>query len=150
MIGWVVAALRDLVLVPQATVATEERRAVLDPDAAPLDAAATSLEIVGETTTVAEVEIGGRSLLLRHAVTWELRVEHGDAAEAIRLRDAITLDLTLRLVDAYPDLAALTDAPSGQYVSGALLWSISYGDPGDDTPNAYATTTFTLDAVLDR
>lgn len=151
MIGWLVTAVRDLVLAPQATVLPEERRAVLDVDAAPVDTAGTSLEIVSEGTRILRVEIGGRSFELRHTITWELTVRHGDAAEAARLRDEITTDLVLRLVDALPEIGGLTDPVSGQYVSGPIEFSLGYTDPaGGDTPNAFTTATLTVDTQLDR
>lgn len=149
MTGYLIAKLRELVLDPQATVGTVERRAYVDPDGTPvtanaqeIDVAAMSTVIIGETT--------GRSLDLRHTLSVLLSVEHGDPVEATRLRDAIVVDLVVRFLTTRPALLAAVDPASGQYGTDASL-EVSYA-PLDVIPDAlieYATLTVTVDTTLD-
>lgn len=148
MIGWLLDQVVALVVTPQATVTDPDRRAALDPDAAPIDATPQTLEVLALTTRPIAYEIGN-GLELRHEIAVALVVEHGDPAVARALRDAILTDLVLRLLDARDALMAAVDPTSGQYLS-RLDFSISYIPLEPDTPNEYGVLTITADATLDR
>lgn len=149
MTGYLLAALRDLVLTPQATVVDVERRAFLDPDAIPLNVNAQELDLAPVGTTIL-AESTGDSLELRHTITAALSVEHGDPAEAMRLRDLVTVDLVLRFLGARSALLALVDPDSGQYGTRANV-EVSYAPlaVAEETLVEYATLVFTFDTTLD-
>lgn len=149
MTGYLIAALRELVLDPQATVDVEERRAFVDPDAIPLNVNAQELDVAPVSTIVLAESTGG-SIELRHTISAALSVEHGDPVEARRLRDAIVVDLVRRFYATRGDLLAVVDAPSGQYGTDATL-EVSYAplDVADDILAEYATLTITVDTTLD-
>lgn len=147
MIGPVVAAVRDHVVTPQTLdTVPAERRLVLDPAAAPIDAAPQTVEVVAVSSTPMEAEIGG-GVSVRHDVDVVVTVEHGDMAEAFRLRDLITTDLVLRAVavdwpnvDWTPLEFDRTIAPTVRYAEGTT--------DSPDTLAAYAVLTFTVDATV--
>lgn len=148
MIGFVRDLLDEIVLEPQATVDETERRATLHPDAGELDVVAQQLDVLALTTEPVSFEIGG-GMTLRHRLDVAVVVQHGDPAEAVRIRDLIVLDLCLR---AYDEVAAFEDArdtATGQYVTD-LRWSVDYRPLSIDTPNESATIMFVVDTQLDR
>lgn len=147
MIGWIVTGIVDQVLTPQAAVVDVTRRAFLDPDARPLNAEAQELEIRAASTRPVSYEIGD-GLEVDHVVVVGLVVEHGGQAEAKATRDAITLDLVLRLIDVEPTLRQLV-GPGPQYVT-RIVWALDYAPLIADTPNEWATLTITVTAQVDR
>lgn len=152
MIGWVVERVVELVLAPQATalapVGGIDRRAYVDPDAAPLNVNATELDVLASSTVPIGREIGG-GLNVRHELEVGLAVEHGDPAIAKATRDAIALDLSLRLLEQEANLLASPD-PDGRQTLERLSWRLDYRPIVVDTPNEYARLVITVDAYLDR
>lgn len=148
MIGFVRNFLIDLVLEPQSDEAMGERRAFLDPESRPLDVEAQEIDLLGLSTAPVSYEIGG-GMELRHTISAAVEVAHGDPAEAIRLRDAIVLDLVLRCLDNLDAIYALRDPATGQYAT-RVEWTVDYRPFTIDTPNENATITFTVDTTLDR
>lgn len=147
MIGFVLDAIRDRVLAPQALVADADLRAIVDPDSAPIDTSSAELNVVASTTTPLSREIAG-GLRLRHVVGIVLVVEDGDVEEAHRRRDAIVTDLVLRL-ESDLTLGQASSADGKQEVDSSS-WTVDYGDLIGDTLAAYASLTFTVDAELYR
>jgi hypothetical protein len=147
VIGYARGIVVDRVLVPQSDKARGETRAFLDPDSRPLDVEPQELDLLAVTTRPLEEEIGG-GMTLRHEIGVALVVQHGRQSEAVRLRDAIALELVLRFVDVL-DGEIPSDPATGQYVTGRS-WSIDYRPLIPDTPNEAATISFVIDTQLDR
>lgn len=150
MIAWPVSLVRTLVVEPQTTAAVDpELVLVFDGTAGPIDAEAQVVDVIGRTTRMIGVEIGGRTVTLEHDVDVVVKVEHTDEQIAASLRDRIVADLVLRYVDELDELtSAHDDATSSQAEDVRVV--VSY-DPLDfGTPNAYATLTFTVRASVSR
>ena len=147
MIGFARRLIVDHVLTPQTLEVRGETRAFLDPESRPLDSNAQELDLLATTTRPIGGEIGG-GLELRHEVSVAVAVQHGDPVEAIRLRDAIVLELCLRARDSWDAIAQEVDAGSGQYAV-AFAWSVDWRPLGIDDTNETATITFTVDTQLD-
>lgn len=157
MIGWVYDRIVGLVVEPQAssagsvTVAGREwsLATVRDPDSAPLNANAQELDLIGlGTAPISGTEEIGGGVELRHTITVGLSVEHGDPVAARMIRDAIVTELVLRYRASESAIRQTRDPATGQYVS-RLGWSVDYRPLAVDTPNEYASVTFTVDATLD-
>ena len=150
MIGFVTDLLVVNVLDPQALEERGETRAYVDVEGLPVDADPQELDLLPLSTTIRSREIGG-SIELRHTIDVGLDVQHGDAGEARRLRDAIVLELVLRHLDARDAYAQAVDPVSAAYVieSG---FTIDYRPlaVGDTDTNASATISFVFDTALDR
>jgi hypothetical protein len=155
VIGWVLDLLEEHVLTPITVEAAdpgvpEEFRVVLDPESTPIDVEPQEVDVTPITTVPVESDLTG-SLVLRHTIIVAVDVQHGDPAEARRLRDGIVLHLILSAQAHAPDMfAAAADAASGQYVVAAN-WGIDWRPVVViDTPIESAVVTFTVDTVLDR
>lgn len=147
MIGYVRRLVETLVLDPQGDEARGELRAYRDPTETPIDVDAQELDTLALRSAPVRGDLTG-GVEVRHELDVAIAVAHGDPVEAIRIRDAIALDLVLRYVDA--DLtAADPDPASGQYVTAAT-WSIDYRPLAFDDTRETATLTFTIDTQLDR
>lgn len=151
MIGFVRDLLVEFVLTPQATVDVEERRAFLDVERRPIDVMPQDLELLATRTVPIGFEIGdAASVELRHTIDVGVDVQHGDAAEAERIRDLIVRDLCVRCLGAAGAFMAADDPTTGQSVSRVTFevdWRPVYVNA--DSPNSTATITFTIDADLD-
>ena len=153
MIGYARGLLVDLVLTPQADlgVVDAERLAYVDPDSRPLDVEAQELDVRAASTAVVGWQIGG-SVTVRHTISVALDVAHGDPAQALRLRDAIVLDLVLRYLD--PDVREAfysTPDPAGaQEITRLDLAPVDYAPLGVSDTNESAVLTFVLDAEITR
>lgn len=147
MIGFVTGLLVEHVLDPQADPARGELRAFRDPTSTPLDVDAQEIDLLPLSTSVVGWEIGG-TVLLRHRVDAAVDVQHGDPAEARRLRDGIVLDLVRRLLAARGEIVSAVDVASGEAVTTVEV-EVDYRPLGVDTANESATLTFTLDTTLD-
>ncbi len=147
MIGYLLDGTRSLLLQPQAELSDPARTVVLDPDSAPVDTEAQTIEVVADTTRLVGVSQG--STEWRHTLPIILQVQHGDPAEADRLRDLIVADLTVRWAQTRRQLLALVDQVTGQYGTDTG-WTVSYAalDRGDPL-TAWATITLTVDTTLD-
>lgn len=151
MIGWIRQLVVDHVLAPQGDPSIPaERRAYVDPESRPLGSEAVELDVLATTTRPLAEEIGG-GFALRHELDVGLEVQHGDPAEATRLRDAIVLDLVMRLTDpaTLDTFGTGSDPATGQYVT-RTGWVVSYAPLVADTPNEYARLTITVETQLDR
>jgi hypothetical protein len=147
MIAWLVDLLDTEILEPQGDEARGEKRAIRNPDEEALDVEAQSLDVRPITTVPIGYEIGG-SVELQHTIAVAVDVQHGDPAEAARLRDAIVLDLILRTRTARAAIAAATDPATGQSVD-RIDWSIDWRPLGVGDTNESAVLTFTIDTTLD-
>ncbi len=147
MISYLLDGARSLLLQPQAELSDPARVVVLDPDSAPVDVEAQTVELVADTTRLVGVSQGSSEW--RHTVQIVLQVQHGDPAEADRRRDRIVADLTLRWIRTRRDLLALVDPLTRQYGTDTG-WTVSYAalDRGDPL-TAWATITLTVDTTLD-
>lgn len=149
MIGWVQGLLELHVVLPQATdPVPAERRAYLDPTAAPVDVRPQEIDVRALSTVPIGYEIGG-GLELRHTIEVAVDVQHGDATESRRLRDLIVLDLALRALDVRDEIGAATDPTTGQTVT-RVDWSVDYRPLGTSDTNESGVLTFTVDTILDR
>lgn len=151
MIGFAYDLLVDHVLAPQAAEPVPaERRAYLDPEATPIDVEAQEIDVLATSSApIAGTEEIGGGVEVRHTISVGLDVQHGDRAEARRLRDLIALDLVLRALDSRGVIESAVDATTGQYVT-RLGWAIDYTPLGTGDTNESATLTFTIDTQLDR
>ncbi len=147
MIGYLLNGARTLLLQPQADVADPARRVVLDPDSAPVDAEAQTVELVAGSSRMLAAAQG--SLEFRHEIVMVLQVQHGDPVEADRRRDQIVADLTIQWAMRRARLLGLVDPVTGQYGTDTG-WTVSYAalDRGDPL-TAWATITLTVDTTLD-
>lgn len=148
MIGFVRDLLIEHVIAPQAAAERGERRAHHDPDSTPLGVEAQEIDLLALTTVPTGFEIGG-TIELRHTISAALDVQHGDRAEAGRLRDAIVLDLCLRALDARSLIEGEYDPASGQTIE-ALSFTIDYRPLGTSDTNESAVIVFTADTRLER
>ncbi len=147
MIGWLLDAVRQVVLDPQAGAAVPaERRAVVQQGG--LQTHAVSI-VVGQTTTapLRGSHLIGGGCQLAHAIQLEVTVEDGDLERARTRRDAVVLDLVMRaLLD--PTLGGAESADGAQVLSG-LEWEVAYADlSGGTRLAAFATVVFTAVADL--
>ncbi len=147
MIGYLLDGARALLLQPQVDLADPSRTVALDPDSAPVDTEAQTVELVAGSSRVVAYAQG--SLEWRHEIVMVLQVQHGDPEEADRRRDRIVADLTLRWARTRRELLALVDPLTGQYGTDTG-WTVSYAalDRGDPL-TAWATMTLTVDTTLD-
>ncbi len=147
MIGYLLDGARALLLQPQVDLSDPARSVVLDPDSAPVDVEAQTVELVAGSSRVVAYAQG--SLEWRHEIAMVLQVQHGDPAEADRRRDRIVADLTVRWARTRGQLLTLVDPLTGQYGTDTG-WTVSYAalDRGDPL-TAWATITLTVDTTLD-
>lgn len=141
----------DHVLTPQGLEERGETRAILSGAEAELGVVAQEIDLLATTTRPLGYEIGG-GVELRHEISVAVVVQHGDPAEAVRLRDAIVLELCLRALDVWSTIAQETDpgVPAGAHYPTRLAWSIDWRPLAISDTNETATITFTLDTQLDR
>ncbi len=147
MIGYLLDGARALLLLPQADLSDSARRVALDPDSAPVDVEAQTVEFGFGSTRLIGVAQG--STEWRHEIPMIVSVLHGDTAEADRRRDRIVADITVRWARTRRELLALVDPITGQYGTDTG-WTVSYAalDRGDPL-TAWATITLTVDTTLD-
>lgn len=138
MIGFVVDAIVESILAPQDDAALGERRVYVDPESAPIDVQAQEFDIAPVTTRPVGFEIGG-AVEFEHRVAVELDVQHGDVKASRRIRDAILVDLVLRIRDSA--LASVED-PAGHQEIETISYAISYAPHGISDTNESATLTF--------
>lgn len=149
MIGFVRALIEELILLPQGDeTVPEERRVYLDPESRPLDVMAQEADVRAVTSVPVAWEIGG-GLEVRHRISVAVDVQHGDPAEAVRRRDAIALDLCLRIVDETPAILAATDEVTGQYPT-RVEWSVDYTPLATSDTNESATIAVDVTTQIDR
>lgn len=149
MIGFPRRLLVDHVLAPQGDEALGERRAFLADVEPEIGVEAQELDLLGLTTRPLAYEIGG-GVELRHEISVAVAVQHGDRAEARRLRDRIVLDLCLRAIDASSELANEVDPDVAGHYLTAIRWAVDWRPLTLDDTNETATVTFTIDTQLDR
>jgi len=150
VIGFPRSLLVDNVLTPQGDAARGETRAILSGSEAEIDLQSQELDVLATSSVPIRWEIGG-SLEVRHTISVAVVVQHGDPAEASRLRDAIVLELILRATSqATRNALANAADPAGVQEFADLGWSIDYRPLRIDTPNENATITFSIDTRLDR
>lgn len=144
MIEPLVDAVRALIVTPQTLdTVPEDRRVVLDLDAAPLDVALQAVEVVPISTAPIAPEIGrGPSLTIRHVVTVAVGCQSDTIAHAAATRNAITTDLVRRVVET--DWENAVELPDDQYVTRAS-WALEYPDLDPGSIAAWSTLTITLD-----
>lgn len=154
MIGFVYDAIVDHILAPQADESLDhsaepggfDRRAYLDPDAAPIDVEAQELDVLSLDSRVLSVEIGGATEW-EHRVAVSLDVQHGDAAESRRRRDAILADLVLRWLEVRGEIVSLVDDVTGQEIE-TITPRMDYRPLGTSNTNETVTVTFVVTARL--
>ncbi len=147
MIGYLLDGARTLLLQPQVDLSDPTRTVTLDPESAPVDTEAQTVELVAGSSRVVAYAQG--SLEWRHEIVMVLQVQHGDPAEADRRRDRIVADLTVRWAQQRASLVDDVDPVTGQYGTDTG-WTVSYAalDRGDPL-TAWATITLTVDTTLD-
>lgn len=124
MIGYPRRLIVDHVLTPQGDPDRGELRALLDVSSVELDVVAQSLDLMAVTSRPVSEEIGG-GMIVRHAISCAVVVQHGDLAEAERIRDAITLDVVMRFRAAWADMVNDTAGADGQTLAGHG-WEVDY------------------------
>lgn len=153
VIGFAHALLVGLVLGPQATTptswpygdGTSTARAFLDVSELPIDVAPQALSVLDVTTTPGAFEIGA-AFEVQHRIDVGISVQHGDLAEANKIRNQIVLELCARC-----DLAAgammAADDPDGAQAISRVRWRVDYRPltASDDTV-AEAVIEFAIDA----
>ena len=147
MIGYPYDLLVEHVLQPQGEASRGELRAVLDPDAAPLDVDPQEIDARAISTQPVAYEVGG-GLEVVHRLSVVVNVQHGDPGKARERRDAIALEVALRAVAAV-DAMVNADDPAGRQQIERVTWSVDYvpllGSTDRDT-NESATFTFDVTA----
>jgi hypothetical protein len=151
VIGYAFGLLVEHVVAPQDDEALGERRTYNDPDARPLDVSPQELDVRAVSSRIVSYEIGG-GFTVRHTISVALDVQHGDPAEARRLRDLIVLDLVKRALvgtgrDGFANAAP--EAGTGQYVAAVAIGDIDYTPLGESTTNESAVVPFLIDTQID-
>ena len=146
MIGFAVDLLVEHVLAGQLDPAAGEGRVYRGGDDRPVDVNAQEVDVRPLTSRVVRYEIGG-SVTFRHVVSLAVNVQHGDADEAVRLRDLIVLDLVLRSLAARPEILGATDPATGQEVE-AIEVEVDYRPLGISDTSESAVLVFSLDVTV--
>lgn len=147
MIEFAETLLIEHVLTPQGEPELGEFRAILAGVELAIDVEAQQLDRLGVRTIPLSFEIGS-GFALRHEILIGVVVQHGDRAEAERIRNRIVRDVCLRAFTARSSMAQERDLETGEELS-SITWSIDWRPLRIDTPNASASVTFVLETQLD-
>lgn len=152
-------ALYDLILYPQETAGLPDGyepttdpdavKCVVDPEARPIPTYGGELHMLPVTTRPVEgsYEIGG-GVALQHEFDVMLLVQHGDIVEGRNRRNAIALQIAMRLQANKQELDQIVDPVSGQYVT-RVTWLIDWTPLTVGDTNQVARFIITIETQLD-